>query len=391
MIAVPCLMISLPSIPLPLTFLLALLFALPPLSAQDQKSAHIRIAEIDGRSWLVDPQGRPFFAHGVTHVNTKHGVDYKVVAKTCKELGFNAYGYGCPVPLRKDMPYLEGINHVVPVSMYRDKESFQFVDVFDPEVQARMQRQIELLCQRNHKNPNLIGYCWTDLGAWPLDNPTGKNWVDFMRKLPAAAPGKKAYRDFLAAWEGDDAAARDLAFLTRIAREYFRVLGEANRKYDPDHLIFGDRFSFQTFVPEVLKEMLPYVDAIAIQPPYRAVFPKEKYTEIHKLSGKPILLCDFAIRFKDGDKPVRGWKPLANAKLAGTAYTDYLRAAMKTDYIVGAFWCNLVDSKPGFNKTGVKQGLFAEGFAARPDLNAAIRAFNQERDKATPAAITKDP
>ena len=36
--------------------------------------------------------------------------------------------------------------------------------------------------------------------------------------------------------------------------------------------------------------------------------PKEKLDEIHKLTGKPILLCDFAIRFKDGDKDIRNWK-----------------------------------------------------------------------------------
>ena len=48
----------------------------------------------------------------------------------------------------------------------------------------------------------------------------------------------------------DDVQARDLAFLRLIAREYFRVMGETNQKHDPDHLIFGDRFAFNTIIPE---------------------------------------------------------------------------------------------------------------------------------------------
>ena len=126
--------------------------------------------------------------------------------------------------------------------------------------------------------------------------------------LPADAPGRKAYAEFLDSWQGDDAKARDLAFLRVIAREYFRVMGEANQEHDPDHLIFGDRFAFNTIVPEVLEELVPWVDAIAIQPPFQPGFPKAKYQEIHELTGKPILICDFAIRFKDGDKSIRGWQ-----------------------------------------------------------------------------------
>lgn len=119
-------------------------------------------------------------------------------------------------------------------------------------------------------------------------------WAEF-QKLPTDE--RKAKQKFLTSWEGDD-KARDQAFLRLIAREYFRVVGGAQRKYDPEHLVFGDRFDFNTFDYDVVNEMLPYVDGIAIQPPFWAPFPKEKLDEIHKLTGKPILLCDFAIRFK---------------------------------------------------------------------------------------------
>jgi hypothetical protein len=106
--------------------------------------------------------------------------------------------------------------------------------------------------------------------------------------------------------------------------------------------------------------------------------------EIHALTGKPILLCDFAIRFRDGDRNIRGYKPEADSIAAGKAYADYLRAALETNYIIGSFWCNPLDSVPGFNKTGVKQGFFGDGMTLRPGLSDAVREVNAYRDELTP-------
>lgn len=360
------------------------LFALP-LSSEDKKPRNITLTEIGGRHWLVGPDGKPFFVHGITHVsNNQAKFDFAKISKACKELGFNAYGYGCPNELRSDMPFVESWNHLVPISYYRGKNGIKFIDVFDPREQAKLNAGVRANCYRSRRNPNTIGYCWTDLGSWPLQNPSGKNWVEFIRSLPKDALGRKAYQEFLGTWNGDDDTARDRAFLRLIAREYFRVVGEAQRKYDPGHLVFGDRFAFNTLVPEVLEEMLPYVDGIAIQPPFHPGFPKEKLDEIHNLTGKPIILCDFAIRFKDGDKDVRNWKLAENSVEAGKAYADYVKAALETDYIVGVFWCNPVDTPKGFGNPGVKQGFFGEGLTMRPGLAEAVKAVNAYRDGITP-------
>lgn len=50
------------------------------------KSA-IGLAEIEGRTWLVTPEGKPFFAHGITHTSNRSlSNDYDAVAKACKSL-----------------------------------------------------------------------------------------------------------------------------------------------------------------------------------------------------------------------------------------------------------------------------------------------------------------
>ena len=356
-------------------------------TGKSARPTNISLSKINGRHWLVNADGKPFFAHGITHAGTARAkYDLRKFSAACKEVGFNAYGYGCPDELRSDMPYLESWNHLVPISMYRGDGTHQYCDIFDPQEQARIEKGVKANCAKSKDNPNCIGYAWTDLATWPLKNQIKKSWVDFIRALPEDAPGHQAYQKFLSAWKGDEEKARDQAFLRLIAREYFRVIGTANRKYDPDHLIFGDRLSFYTYDEDVLKEMLPWIDAIAFQPHFWPTFPKKQFDEIYELSGKPILLCDFAIRFKDGDKDVLMWKMEEDSVAAGRSYANYVTAALDSEYIIGVFWCNPVDTPKGFRKAGVKHGFFGDGLSERPGLHEAVRKLNAYRDEVTPGS-----
>ncbi len=167
--------------------LLSLLMA---TSLHAGRKTGFKIEIIEGKHWLVKPNGQPFFAHGITHAgNRDAALNYQKFSEACKAVGFNAYGYGCPEPLRKDMPFVESWNHLVPISYYRGKNGVRFVDVFDPKVQKKLETGIKAKCLSSRDNPNTIGYCWTDLGSWPLENPSGKNWVNFIRELPECAPG----------------------------------------------------------------------------------------------------------------------------------------------------------------------------------------------------------
>lgn len=363
-----------------------------PLSAESTVDGKaIRLTQIEGRHWLLMPDRQPFFAHGITHAgNNLAKFDYKEFSKACKKVGFNAYGYGCPEPLRKDMPFVESWNHLMPISYYRGTNGVRFLDIFDPKVQAKLENGVKASCFRSRNNPNVIGYCWTDLASWPLVNPSGKNWVNFIRNLSEGSPGRKAYQQFLSTRKDDEGQARDRAFLRLIAREYFRVVGGAQRKYAPGRLVFGERFGlsklqrFNTMVPEVIEEMLPYVDGIAIQPPFHGAFPKAELDAIYEQTGKPILLCDFAVRFKDGDKDIRSWKPEKDSVAAGKAYADYVKAALQSKYVVGVFWCNPVDTPKNFGKLGVKQGFFGPNLSTRPGLHAAVQKINAQREAMTP-------
>ena len=63
-----------------------------------------------------------------------------------------------------------------------------------------------------------------------------------------------------------------------------------------------------------------------------------------------------------------------------------MKAALNTEYIIGVFWCNPVDTPKGFRKAGVKQGFFGDGLTERPGLHEAVRKLNAYRDEMTPGS-----
>jgi len=132
---------------------------------------NITLGKIDGRHWFVSPEGKPFFAHGITHVGNRNAnLDFQNFSQSCKELGFNAYGYGCPQPLRSDMPYVASWNHLIPISYYRGKNGIKFVDVFDPKVEARLEAGVKTYCKVNAKTSqnvsSVIAGPILDHGRW---------------------------------------------------------------------------------------------------------------------------------------------------------------------------------------------------------------------------------
>ena len=64
--------------------MLALIIAAPFASAAQERPA-IGLAEIEGRTWLTTPEGKPFFAHGITHMGSlRLRTDYSAASRACK-------------------------------------------------------------------------------------------------------------------------------------------------------------------------------------------------------------------------------------------------------------------------------------------------------------------
>lgn len=150
----------------------------------------------------------------------------------------------------------------------------------------------------------------------------------------------------------------DYEFLRLIAREYYRVAGEAMEREDRRHLVFGDRYMLGDLPIEVLEEALPWIDIVAVQP-FQVRFEREAFDRVYRLSRKPILICDHASNFPTDSFPSTLWPQCATESDTARAYGDYLAEAFERPYIVGYHRCQYIDR--AMPDTGaLKQGLIRE-------------------------------
>ena len=193
--------------------LAAVVLSLAPLAATAaEATGFIHLEEIDGRSWLVNSKGR--LPSCPRHHPHRHGEDrhpYEKIAEACKDAGFNAYGYGCPDATQGRY------------ALHREREPRRPHFPVPRRRQLQLRRHLDLKVQRKSTVRSATSATRTRTTRtsrllWPIwrlapEHNRGANWVDFTRKLPAAAPGRRAYDSFLETWKGDGPAARDQAFV----------------------------------------------------------------------------------------------------------------------------------------------------------------------------------
>ena len=78
--------------------------------------------------------------------------------------------------------------------------------------------------------------------------------------------------------------------LFEMATRYYRVTHDAIRRYDPHHLILGDRYEANAPLPmEIVQAADPYVDVLSFQD---FATPVEHLLEWHAATGKAVLWAD---------------------------------------------------------------------------------------------------
>lgn len=118
-----------------------------------------------------------------------------------------------------DMPYC----HLLPFTEAHQWEvETRLPDVFSEDFEQWCDTVAREHCAQMAEDPNLIGYFYCDCPTWVHtrpNNPTGP-WFDPTRLESA---------------EGRDE-------LARMTERYYKVTHDAVRRYDPNHLILGDRY-----------------------------------------------------------------------------------------------------------------------------------------------------
>jgi hypothetical protein len=267
-----------------------------------------------GHWWFLTPAGEPFFSIGMNHIDSaalryresgdvwreRYGNSHErwlqeAVAPDLRAWGFNTIGWTQEVVIRMPtihrhsrsftyeeyqwagMPYC----HLLPFAETHQWElETRYPDVFSDDFEQWCDTVARSACARMADDPKLIGYFYVDCPSWvhaPDWNPKGP-WFD-----PARLKSQSGREE-----------------LFEMAQRYYRVTHDAVRRYDPNHLILGDRYEGKALLPdEILLAAAPYIDVLSFQ--YFST-PDQVCPDLwrwHRLTGKPVLLADASTPGRD--------------------------------------------------------------------------------------------
>ena len=296
-------------------------------TTQGETDGFFTLGQVGERWVLLTPDRKPFFSLGLNHIDAatlrtvengriwrqKYGnsmhrwLDESVRVKL-KEWGFNTCGWSQEVVAggpslvihsrpwtydeyqSLDTPYC----HLLPFTeIHQWEPQTKHPDFFGAEFWQACDYVAREHCAAMRDDPNLIGYWYSDCPTWVHNSGSGP------------------------LFGGDLETVEGRSELQALATQYYKVLHDAIRRYDPHHLILGehnrlrasfsldllmtfsswrcagDRYEANAPLPmEVVEAAKPYVDVLAFQDFSGQVCAQME--EWHTKTGMPVLWADGA-------------------------------------------------------------------------------------------------
>jgi len=357
---------------------------------RERATGFFHTARIEGRWWLVDPDGHLFWSAGMdcvryrdptrvkgremlfarlppgaretadfyqANVRLRHGEEHFAArwkaaqVRRLKAWGFNTIGNWSDAALFEQpaMPF------VTNVRVGHSRKSWQaFPDVYAQEFQHSAEEDARTQCARFRDEPRLIGYFIGNEPRWPY-----RNLIDSILRDAEPSATQDFVRRFLAE-KGDDAATRE-ELMETLSRRYFQAVCSAIRKADPNHLILGIRWAGAA--PDPVLRANDVFDVVSINI-YRFEPPPELVQKLARLTGRPVLIGEFHFGAAE-----RGYAPslvmVRDQTERGVAYQYYLERAAAHPDIVGVHYFQMVDQPVTGRFDGENYNL---GFVNQQDL-----------------------
>lgn len=344
------------------------------------------VARRDGRWWFVTPEGERFWSIGLNHIDgaalrflESGGVWRRefgnsqarwlaAVADDLRAWGFNTIGWTQEVVIINEsfhrhsrpfiyeeyqwagMPYC----HMLPFTeAHQWQVEVRQPDVTSPDFEDWCDYVARDLCARFRDDPKLIGYFYSDCPQW-VHTSTGTAWRGAL-----VDPGLL-----------DSEAGRRELFA--IAEHYYRVTHDAIRRYDPHHLILGDRWEANAALPEeVVRAALPYVDVLSFQCFGAVENIATKMQRWASFADHPVLLADAAGYIQAHDDT--GWPPSADRDHDAGHYRRVMDALWAIPQAVGYHLCGAY-----IRNNARRYGFRDRENALIPETVDGIRAVNAE-------------
>ena len=380
-----------------------------------EASGFFRTQHDGERWWLVTPEGHAFLSVGVNCIHSQGDTDQStrdnpyqknVLAKygsiekwieatrqRCQEWGVNTLGAWSGGELCSQMPYAVQLG--MAPSPWGSREKHQAPDFFEPSF-AEHAKAAAAGVQQYANDPMLLGYFLDNELPWATDYRFGPNVFTSYVAFPANAPGKQelirffqeryqTIDQFRAVWDCPISDWPELAqvtrlqvqepcqarkdredFTLRVARYFFKTATEALRAADPNHLILGCRFIWQTVPKAVVQACGEYCDVITINfyesgpvlrpllwaaPRFIPAMPNDPFhfRAYNALTNKPVMVTEFGFRALDSGLPCTyppGWFVQPNLKTQeerGRKYEAYVTSWAREPYFVGWHWFQYMD------------------------------------------------
>ncbi|MCX5646907.1 MAG: beta-galactosidase [Phycisphaerae bacterium] len=358
---------------------------------QFESTGFFRVCERDGIWWLVTPQGHAFLSKGVNNVSfraddapqlgyspyqravqDKYGSQDAWAKAAVERLcgwGFNTLGsWSSPSTFDHNMPYT--VNLGLATRAGADWLKGAVGDFFSRDFEQKMEAACRQLCGPRAKDPWLIGYFTDNELRWGADWRGKESLLEEYLRFPEDAAGRKAALEFLkqrysdvaalnpawgtniTSWDqlrgreqtsGDAVRKDQAAWQEVVAQRYFATCKNSIRKADPNHLILGCRFAGQAPDP-VLRGLKDSVDVVSFNN-YGQTAPAETLQNIHRLTGRPIMLTEFSFKAMDSGLPnTKGAaRPVATQADRADGFARYVHGLLDLPFMVGFHWFEHAD------------------------------------------------
>ncbi len=364
------------------------------LDIRARASGFFRVEQIEGRWWLVTPDGHGFLSVGFNHLeleflqmpcNREHwaplladaGFYTRMAVDDARAWNMTALGYGSGY---RNPPFPH-VAQVKLAGLSTWMEAGEFPDPFEAKFAEKARETAHQVCEPRRDDPFLIGYFLNDCLEWPrlgvASKRRGLNWIDALKSRDGSSAGKRAYVELMRERHGeigrfnavygtsfatyealesdvefvhhlpaDGAAARgdDEAFLEVLARRFYGVACAAIWEFDDRHLILGEVLEGNRGIPDpVLRAASEHFDVLSVQ--FYGAW-KDQAAQVerwHAQSGLPVLLADSCYAVATPTLPRPCGPVLESHAQRADAFERYARAALSAPHVVGWHWCGYID------------------------------------------------
>ncbi len=381
-------------------------------SRREKATGFFHTARIQGRWWLVDPEGCLFLHRGVTSVNrlntdaARAAFDGKFqtpqrwaesTTDLLRDHGFNGLGAWTDTDAmraaKQPLVYTKIWNFM---SSYGKKRGGTYqkpghtgypndcIFVFDAEFEAFCDEYAQQL-SKDRDDPWLLGH-FSD-NELPIKEDALKKFL----ALPEGERGHQAAWQWLRKRRGNHATIDDIetadqsAFLEFMVERYFLIVGTSIKKHDPHHLYLGCRFHGGALrLPEVFRAAGRHADVVSVNY-YHAWTPDPKRMEMWASEAKkPVIITEWYAKGVDsgmGNTSGAGWL-VKTQRDRGLFYENFTLGLLASKNCVGWHWFKYIDNDPTDRKadpsnTDSNKGILNNRYEPYPPLLESMKAINK--------------